>query len=298
MKNELNQLSDVHGMKAFGLLPSNVEMIRVNSLDKRLQPKVPFPHKHNFFQLVIVTGGQGWHEIDFQRHSVHSGAIFILKPGQVHDWELSSDTTGFLVEFEFNAIKKAAAFHDPLSQLYSLPDVLKLNGSRLENILRHCQEMLREQEEKDAHWETILQLRLVTLTVLMLRAAPIPADAVTGNKVIHEFYNLVHSHYSRHHGVEFYAEKLKLTPKALTMRVTRACGVPPKKIIQDRCILEAKRLLAYSAICNAAIAKKIGFEDPNYFVRLFRSKTGLTPHEFREQQKGEPQLILDEFPKA
>jgi AraC-like DNA-binding protein len=278
-------------MKAFGLLPSNVEMIRINPLAQRLQPRIPFPHKHSFFQLVIITEGQGWHEIDFSRHPVRPGMIFMLKPGQVHAWELSASSEGYLVEFEFHALRSSPDGNDPLAQIHALPDAWERDQQQA-RVLRLCQDMLDEQREKNSGWENVLQLELLTLLFLLLRQAPKPATALEKDQTLPGFFDLISRYYQQQHSIEFYAKKLKLSPKALTMRVTRAFGVPPKKIIQDRCLLEAKRLLAYSNESSAAISKKIGFEDPNYFIRFFRSKTGMTPSDFRAQQQKGP---LDKF---
>ncbi len=272
-------------MGAFALLPSKVEMIRVNDLETRLHPRIPFPHKHSFFQLVVIQQGQGWHEIDFNRHEVEAGLIFNVKPGQVHAWELSSDTRGFLVEFEFSAIRKVQAPDDHMARIYAIPDVLRPSDDQFESVLHLCRDMIREQKERHREWENILQLRLLTFIFLIFRFSPAQAIAVETSGVIHNFFDLVNTFYVRHHNIEFYAEKLGLTPKALTMRVTRACGFPPKKIIQDRCLLEAKRLLAYSSLPNSAVAAKVGFTDPNYFARLFRTKIGMTPSEFRLSQQ-------------
>ncbi|MDQ3230182.1 MAG: AraC family transcriptional regulator [Pseudobdellovibrionaceae bacterium] len=294
MRADRSQHLNLHGMQAFGLLPSHVEMIRINDLAPRLSPKIPFPHKHSFFQIVIILDGTGWHEIDFARHAVHKGMTFVLKPGQVHAWDLSPDTKGFLVEFEFHAIKKIQTSQEPLAQLYALPDQFGLTHDQEQKVRDLCLEMMNEQKDLEPGWETILQLRLLTLLFLFFRYTPAPAATSDKNLILHNFFKLVNACYARHHNIEFYAEKLGLTPKALTMRVTRFFGEPPKKIIQDRCLLEAKRLLAYSTKTNSEIARKIGFDDPNYFSRLFRSKTGMTPNEFRVQQTT-PQ---DKFPRV
>ncbi|MBT6763846.1 MAG: helix-turn-helix domain-containing protein, partial [Prolixibacteraceae bacterium] len=53
--------------------------------------------------------------------------------------------------------------------------------------------------------------------------------------------------------------------------------------IIDRLILEAKRLLLFSDLSNKEVAYKLNYEDPSYFARIFRKKTGLTPSGFREK---------------
>ncbi len=53
------------------------------------------------------------------------------------------------------------------------------------------------------------------------------------------------------------------------------------KIINDRIILEAKRQLCYTDLKIKEIAFRLGFDDPSYFVKLFKRQTGILPAEFR-----------------
>jgi len=66
-KNQRDPASRLHPIEAFGNLPASRGEIRVEHLESRLAPKVPFPHRHDFFHFVLVEAGSGWHEIDFTR---------------------------------------------------------------------------------------------------------------------------------------------------------------------------------------------------------------------------------------
>src|SRR6185436_16885383 len=54
------------------------------------------PHKHDFYLVVLFTSGTGRHEVDFVPYKVKPGSLFVLKPGQVHSWQLTEDTNGFV----------------------------------------------------------------------------------------------------------------------------------------------------------------------------------------------------------
>lgn len=57
------------------------------------------PHRHDFYVTVLFTHGSGVHEIDFQSYDVQPGSLFFLSPGQIHSWELSDDTEGYIFFF-------------------------------------------------------------------------------------------------------------------------------------------------------------------------------------------------------
>jgi len=49
-----------------------------------------------FFLVLLFSKGTGKHEVDFETFKVEKGSLFVLKPGQMHCWELSDDVDGFV----------------------------------------------------------------------------------------------------------------------------------------------------------------------------------------------------------
>ena len=57
-------------------------------------------HRHDFFYLLALKKGTGNHEIDFTPYKVCDNAVFLMRPGQVHQLTLQAGSTGYLVEFK------------------------------------------------------------------------------------------------------------------------------------------------------------------------------------------------------
>ncbi|CAN0605842.1 unnamed protein product, partial [Ectocarpus sp. 12 AP-2014] len=57
----------------------------------------------------------------------------------------------------------------------------------------------------------------------------------------------------------------------------------PNNYINTKKIEKAKELLQVSELNISDIAYEIGFNDPQYFTRLFKKRIGLSPSEFRSQ---------------
>ncbi|HKJ21703.1 MAG TPA: helix-turn-helix domain-containing protein, partial [Gammaproteobacteria bacterium] len=57
----------------------------------------------------------------------------------------------------------------------------------------------------------------------------------------------------------------------------------PSQLINERIILEAKRMLAHSGQRVTAIANVLGFDDPSYFAKYFKKHAGKTPAQFRKE---------------
>ena len=284
-----DSLSKRHPLESLGLVQATRGEIRAERLERRLIPRVPFPHRHDFYQIVVIRKGRGWHQIDFQRHLVRPNQVFIIKPGQMHGWEFGSAIHGYIIEFTTESLAEGRGVSDsPIhARLSSLADVVqspeKTNSKMTApKIFEHCELMCSEFDNRNDARESALQ-SLLNLVLIALYRLDKTASRVfhDEDRVIENFERLVEDHFRVEHRVEFYAKLLKLSPRALTMRLKRSLDRSARDLIQDRCLLEARRLLAYSAQPIHNISDLLGFQDPNYFSRIFKSKTRQTPAQFR-----------------
>jgi AraC-like DNA-binding protein len=83
--------------------------------------------------------------------------------------------------------------------------------------------------------------------------------------------------------VKEYASILNISSKTLTNHTTETCIKTPLEIINDRIILETKRLLSHSNLNINEIGFQLGYEDPSYFVKFFKRQTKMSPSDFRKK---------------
>lgn len=103
----------------------------------------------------------------------------------------------------------------------------------------------------------------------------------TALKLAEAFTSLVERDFNRPLGVQHYAAQLGVTPTHLTRTCRKASGRAALDILSDRRYFEACRLLKDTDLAVSKIASQSGFASPAYFTRAFRSKSGLSPTEFR-----------------
>jgi AraC family transcriptional activator of pobA len=94
----------------------------------------------------------------------------------------------------------------------------------------------------------------------------------------------VEQHYLQHWSVADYAAALNVTPSKLNRLSKALAGRSAFEITQERLLLEARRRLVYIAAPVQLLAYELGFEDPAYFNRFFKKRTGMTPARFRREQ--------------
>jgi AraC-like DNA-binding protein len=111
-------------------------------------------------------------------------------------------------------------------------------------------------------------------------AKPVPGDAIMSN-----FHHWICSNFSSSLTVEEIASILSVSSNELNERCLEKMGVTAKQYILELKLTEAKRLLVFTSDNNAQIAFATGFEDPSYFARIFRKKTGLTPSDYKKKYR-------------
>ncbi|MGZ3871860.1 MAG: helix-turn-helix domain-containing protein [Mucilaginibacter sp.] len=81
--------------------------------------------------------------------------------------------------------------------------------------------------------------------------------------------------------VQFIAEALNISPTYLSALLKALTGESTQQHIHDRLIEKAKEKLSVTGLSISEIAYELGFEHPPSFSKLFKSKTNLSPLEFR-----------------
>ena len=244
------------------------------------------PHKHDFFVIVLFTKGSGVHEIDFTRHAIRPGTLFLLSPGQSHHWTLSRDIDGiifFHTRGFFDSGFVSQRLHDfPFfNSAYNAP-VLRLKAGELAGPLSLFREILKEYGGQKAMQRERL-LSLVHLLYIHLARLYTP-QAVTKSEPylakLRQFEDLLDLHFKQAKLPSYYAELMSISERHLN-RICQAClSKSPTDLIMDRNVLEARRLLMDNKASIADVAMQLGYGDQSYFSRLFKKRTGQTPTEF------------------
>ena len=247
----------------------------------------PESHILSFYDILLITRGRGAFWLDDTRYAVRPGRVIFTSPGQVRRLE-AKDLEGQVLFFTGAFLERFLS--DPLF-LYRLPffhrervPELALGPAEQRKLARTIAEMATEIGELRGDSSPLLGARLYEVLVLLERwftqAYPkLGEDVVEGLGL--RFRRLLEQQHRRVHRVSAYARLLSVSPSYLNAMVRRQLGRPPMALIQDRIALEARRLLLHTDDTAERIGYALGFEDPSYFSRFFRRRTGLSPSRFR-----------------
>jgi len=248
-------------------------------------------HSHSFYHLVLFTHGAGSHTIDFENFKVNPFQIYFMIPGQVHSWNFSGFTDGYIINFSesfFESFLLNARFPENLSFFSGDLNnaVIELPKEVQPNILRLFEDIIKETEKEYSLKEDMLRVLMIQLFILInrLTVATNQKGAASYNQILlKNFQKLIEVHYKDLKLPKDYAELLYVTPNHLNAICKDFLGRPAGEVIRNRTMLEAKRLLTIPKLNIAEIAYQLNFSDNSYFTKFFKKVEGLTPEEFRKK---------------
>ncbi len=262
-----------------------------NKLEKGLLFKIsPFkevikktrPHKHDeYFELIFLKEGEGFHTIEEQKFVVSTPEVYFLKPGQLHFWQFTSIPKGFVIIFresEFDAVNE-----NDLAELYRLLSLNTRIGfpehSFPETLL---QEIYTEFQLDSSYSRQIIHGLLKALFGKLLRLAENDMQKpVVSHSLYDKFQHLLARECPRLHKVNEFATLLHTTPQNLNATCRKQAKKSAGELVSERILLEAKRYILHTDSTVNEIADQLSFSDPSNFVKFFKKAEGTTPVQFR-----------------
>ena len=267
--------------------PPGVEVLSFDALLDRARGHLINPHapiRPSFHHLVALRGGRLDCSVDFTEHRLVEGDLIWVRPGQILQFGTDLATSqGIVVLFAPGLLDHAtaSAAHADRPAESSAP----VRSAALLPLT----DMLADEYHNPGGLPAAVQIAIVRhlLSILLLHIGNHGhRSGESGDAAFEAFRQAVEDSFARTHRVEDYARHLGYSVRTLTRASRVATGYGAKRVIQERVLLEAKRLLAHTELTSTAIAGRIGMPDPTTFGKFFRSQTGETPASFRDRVRG------------
>jgi AraC-like DNA-binding protein len=246
-------------------------------------------HRHDFFEIFLITGGRGRVHCDLKTYEFNPGIIFGVSPGQVHGWTVEEPVEGKIVGFsrEFFGMDSAhPGFLAKLPFLYapSGPMIVEAEPHEFpftEALFSLLWEAARI--EDSARPERVRAYLVIILSVArqIFNRHNRRAEDARDTQLEQRFRVALDENFPRLLRVADYASLLAVSRSHLNDNLMRHVGRTASEIIHERIELEAKRLLMHSPLTVSEIAYQLQFRDPSYFVRFFKRRTQATPGDYR-----------------
>ena len=267
-------------------------LFQVELFDANRHFSVQYQHRQAFYELLFLTQGSGFHIIDENQYEIKPPAVFFLSPGQAHSLTLSSDIDGFIFLFtaEFyllNQKNKSRLLEFPFffSTDRNNPPLLLTEDSDVQFLkllfIRACNEAAIHSDSNNELLCSILDVLLLLCNNLY----PQTAKAINSksNILVKKFLLLIEENYQNNLRINDYSEQLHITPNHLTQVVKQVTGKTSGELLQEKTIIEIKRLLIHTSLTIAEISDMMHFTDQSYFTKYFKKNTGCSPLQYRKE---------------
>ena len=267
-------------------------LIRPFLIETDPQETHELPHRHNFQEILWVRSGRGKHAIDGQELTIQPHTFYLIAKGQVHQLITGIDLDGLVIRFTDAFLpnflsQEMGHYQTVLFNNVTINHTLPVTADELTNFEALLGLLLAEFNGADGRSNQEVLRHL--LTVLLVKLGKVQRDVVSvgGTAVsseahlFHQFTLLLEEKYSQTHAVADYAHMLSVTPRQLSDISRHLVGRTAKHLIEERLILEARRLLTFTNLSVKEIAHKLGYKDPSHFSKIFKKKTQTSPQSYK-----------------
>lgn len=250
--------------------------------------------KSDCYKIIWAKGASCTIGVDGYRILLEKNQLFFATPLNSLNFDIENKE---LVIYAFNREFYCIRDHDSevscngfLFLGSSVPLVVSLSKKEQKSFKLLYAFFIEEFEENDHIQGEMLLVLLKRLLIKSVRIARkvLPEQDMPQSKLdaIRKFNLLVETNYKQKHKVTDYADLMNMSSKSLSNLFARYYNKPPLKVINERLVLEGKRLLTFSDKNINEISFLLGFEEASHFSTFFKKNVGFSPKKYKEEFLG------------
>ncbi|WP_320123528.1 helix-turn-helix domain-containing protein [uncultured Sphaerochaeta sp.] len=256
-------------------------------------PEIPFSlHGHDFYEIVVVVSGKGFHLLQQDKRQLQEGMVFCIRPGTIHGYadienlvlyNLLIGKKAFSVLYP--EVKDVAGFPETFMQEEGDVPLVRLNSHQHAEIVALVSAVKEESEQQDYSkgstsmtYSKLLQfLILVSRFHSARRGSAFQNDQRLEKVIIYMEQNI-----DRSIPLNELVEVSNMSASTLNRQFKLSTGWSPVDFHIHRRIAYASNLLLTTDLSIERISEKTGFSDANYFARQFRSHMQMSPRQYKQ----------------
>ncbi len=263
------------------------DFVHIESLAVRSKPSewTIAPHKHaDLNHVILITKGGGTIRYESELIEFASPRLLLVPARVVHGFDWSTDSDGMVLTIADVHLFQLIERYPEFQRLFEEPRSIDLGEEESTDMAAVMASMVEE-----LSWAGVGQSAAIEATLLMVivramrqlhhhtRNRP---QSMRQLSLVARYRQLIEQRFRMREPIETYARELAVSLTTLR-EACAAAGQTPTEIRDQRAIIEAQRMLAYSAESIADIGERIGIPDPAYFSRFFSRKCGQSPDAWR-----------------
>lgn len=266
-----------------------LEIISLDKIQNHAKKNGYKPHRLDFYQLILITRGRGQHEVDFEMIPYAENTVIPVAKGQVQRFIENPQLEGYAILFKPDFLVKEELDYHYLYDFSIFLSSMKPSCCKAgKEVFTLLQEMILEQEKEDAFDSAEYQRNLLKNFLIMIERSKRQRTEIVCNdsfQLYLKFRKALEDNVNYKLRVSDICGEINASAKQVNAAVKLMAKTTAKKYLEDRVILEIKRLLVYSSLSVKEIAYQVGFEDPTNFTKYFKSRVHMLPSEYQKKQR-------------
>lgn len=278
----------------FGMVGKDCACMHFEPYNKKTNP-ISALYKIDGAVFLMLTRGKATIAYNVARYTLNAPAAIVFSPGSTinvssNDW---SDTEVYAMYYSREFMQDVNVSFSAISGealLERTSPVINFDARELSPLLRYFKQACHVM---NADYDPALSRHIIAsltaaciyhLTAICYRQIGTQvADDSSGRRTnyVQEFLKLVLTYYMKERTVEYYAQRLYISPKYLSMLVRNATGRSASRWIDHFVIIEAKNQLRFSGKNIQQVAMALNFPNQSSFGKYFKHQTGISPTAFQ-----------------
>lgn len=262
--------------------------VHVESLDDRSRPSewtIQTHVHHRLNHIILIAEGGGSMQAEDRRFCFEAPALLLVPAGVVHGFSWVSESRGQVLTIADSYLRHLTDRDADLGALFPRALAFGIEAADSAAIETMVGQLGMELGWAGPGHRAAVEASLLHVMVRALRCAHLDEAMKDGGgrqaALVARLRERIEQRFRLREPVEVHARALGVSATALRLACTRAGSGAPAAMLDQRALLEARRLLLYSNLSVSEIAYSVGFEDPAYFSRFFARHVGQPPRAYR-----------------
>jgi AraC family transcriptional regulator, transcriptional activator of pobA len=275
-----------------------VSVINVESI-KHLSDNEPTRLVYDFYFIALKRNCNAKFKYGQQQYDFDEGTMFFIAPNQIfgieHGKDETSERSGWMLlihpDFLWNTpLAKSIKQYEYFG--YSVNEALFLSEKEeatITGIIRNIAQEYHSNIDKFSQDIIIAQLELLLNYADRFYHRQFITRKITNHNILNRLEDILTEYFGNDTlikkglpTVQYIAATLNVSPNYLSGLLKLLTGQSTQQHIHDKLIEKAKEQLSTTGLSVSEIAYELGFEHPQSFSKLFKTKTNLSPLEFRQ----------------
>lgn len=245
------------------------------------------PIRYDMMCFLYCYSGQIIYQINMIEHHLKQHDMLFIQENAIVEI-IVNDLNVQLIGIVFDknhfpskvGMKDYLVLHEMMAK-YPMVHLGKAQTATILSACRHLEEVAKDQQNKFSS-----DLVKAYMKVLYLHCATAMNELDQSESITHEprrllilrrFFDLVEQYFIKERQIQFYADKLCLSPKYMSQVISQSSGKLAGEWIRERVILEAKLLLLDGHHNAQQVADALNFSSQSFFGKYFKAATGMSP---------------------